>query len=102
MFLAWLTCLVMVLRSSVSEWPQCGGRGPGQDHLWRGQAMNARKWPLVIRSPRHRGIFSPAGSHETRGPGDRSPDGIRKWRPLVIDLESIKSNQHYCIYLGSI
>ena len=87
-----LASLVMVLRSSVSEWPQCGGWGPGQDHLWWGhQAMNVRKWPLVIRSPRHRGIFSLAGSHETRGPGDRSPDGIRKWRPLVIDSESIKS-----------
>ena len=55
-----------------------GGRGPGQDHLWRGWAMNARKWPLVIRSPRHRGIFSLAGSHGTRGHGDRRNQAPRR------------------------
>ena len=65
------------------------GAGAGSRSL---VAMNARKWPLVIRSLRHRGIFSVAGSH-----GDRSPDRIRKWRPVVIDLESIKSNHQYCI-----
>ena len=40
MFLAWLTSLVMVLRSSVSEWPQCGGWGPGSRSLVAGPPGN--------------------------------------------------------------
>lgn len=78
------------------------GAGAGSRSLVAGPGNECAEVATGDQITETSGNILTGGFSRDSGPGDRSPDGIRKWRPLVIDLESIKSNQHYCIYLVSI